>query len=261
MKASVFFYFFICVFVFSACRNDDTSLNKTVLDKIVYHENADQIGTFEYNSNGTVRRYNYNFDGTIVQYTDFVYTDGGLSEKIHFEKNSGGSFDIISRDVFVYDNNKMLDQVIKDKDGPLEYVYDFTWADGKATRIDYSYSSLGEDYHSFIENQFDSKGNVTRQMYFNIVDDQTTLSTVVDYEYDNKINPLVIFVDPTDMVLQSPNNLVKKIQRANPGSEPYAVHEITYKYNSAELPEEKTETVTLYGDVTETFVKIFYKKL
>ena len=252
---------FVVIFLFSSCRNDDTSLNKVVLDKIVYHENADQIGVFEYNSNGSIRRYNYNFNGPTVQYTDFVYSDNKLSSKVHFEKNNNGSFDIISRDVFTYANDGKLEQVIKDKDGAAEYVYDFTWSDDQISRVDYRRSSLGVEYHSFIENQYDGNGNVIRQMYFDIVDDQTKLSAVLDLEYDDKTNPLADFADPNDLVLRSPNNVSKKVQRSNPGAEAYATHIITYNYNAAELPEEKTEIATLYGDVTESYVKIFYKKI
>ena len=62
-------------------------------------------------------------------------------------------------------------------------------------------------------------------------------------------------------MLRSPNNMVRKLQRANPGAEPFATHEITYTYTAAGLPENKTEVITLYGDVTENVAKISYKKI
>ena len=260
MKTQILASLFIALQLIS-CRDDDTSLNKTVIDKIVYHENVDQIGSFEYNPNGSIRRYNYNFNGAVVQYTDFVYSDGKLSSKVYFEKNGAGAFEIIRRDLFVYDGGGNLSQLTQDKDGASEYVYDFTWTDGRISRVDYTHSSFGENYHSFIENQYDFKGNVQRQMYFDIVDDQSVLSSVVDYEYDDKTNPLVEFAQPNDVVLRSPNNVLKQTQRANPGADAFATHEISYTYNAALLPEQKTEVITLYGDVTESVVKIFYKKI
>lgn len=242
-----------------SCDEDDF-LDKTVIDKIVFHENADQVGVFKYLKTGRIKTYEYHFDNVLVQYTDYKYDGNNLVAKIYYEITNSGTFEVIAEDSFTYNSDGAIQTAIIDKARPTQASYAFTWANGNLSRIDRSSSSLGAPYHSFSEIVYDAHGNALKETYYNLVNDIAELSYLVAYEYDDKINPLREFADPFDVVANSPNNVVKKIQRSTVDSEPYAVTDITYNYDS-DMPILKDEKINLYSDVTEIQTKFFYRKI
>ncbi len=261
--------YLIIILITAASCNDDHFLNKLVLDKVVYHENIDQIGQFKYNSNGTVQRYEYYFDNNKDEYLDYLYSNGKLSAKNYYHKLSNtdnSPYLLTQTQLFTYSPNGEIAKAYLDTEN-VSYVYSFVWSNGEIVKIEVSYHSESSATESTYEMQYDVNGNVIKRLFYTANEDNTlTLDYIVEYEYDNKINPLFESNDPIDLLSStpnniSPNNVVKMVQRSSEDSEPYYIEEIEYIYNEFDLPVEKTESIIMDGQESGSTIKFFYKKI
>ncbi|MBL7858806.1 MAG: hypothetical protein JNM57_14045 [Cyclobacteriaceae bacterium] len=256
------FRFVLMAFVLvgiSSCEKDE-ALNKRVLDKIIFHENVDQVGKYVYNSDGKIMRYEYYFDKQLVEYYDFIYNrEGKLVTKAYFEKKASGAFVKIYEDVLTYNASGQNDKITLG--GPAGTKYFITWDGDKISRIDYITSYFGVEHRSFFVLEYDANKNVSQTTYYTIEGEDEIFNFVVNYEYDEKDNPKANFPDPYDLInnYNTPNNVVKIIQRSTLDGIPHTITDIVYQYNEFNLPTEKTETINSYGSVSEIHNKFFYK--
>lgn len=135
MKAKIY-SFLIFIVSLTSCE-EDTSLNKMVLDKIIYHENADQVGIYQYHQNGLIKRYEYHFDNILLYYTDYAYSGDKLSSKKIYEKTIAGDYKLLQQDIYNYEFGRLKSVYMGDSQ---ENIFSFTWDGEKITRVDYSYS-------------------------------------------------------------------------------------------------------------------------
>lgn len=248
------------VLVLTSCE-DDTFLDRTVLDKIVFHENVDQVGTYQYHSNGLLKKYLYTFNGSEVEYTDYHYNGEKLASRTIYQVDNNGEFDLVRTDVFTYHTDGNLSEMTNSYFGTTEDTYSFSWQNKNVIRIDRtSVSSMGVQ-KDFYELEYDNQGNVSKAFFYDNNGEVPELGFILEYEYDDKVNPQRDAHEPVIHELRSVNNAIKIIQRQDRDSEPYAVTTRAYTYNSLDLPTEKKEVITLYGSVYEKINKYFYKKI
>lgn len=249
--------------------NDDDSLNKLVLDKIVYHENIDQVGQFKYHSNGAIQQYQYYFDNKQIDYTNYLYKNGRLTSKEFYTKlnNSVESPYILTNTTLFtyYQTGEIARAYLEQALSETTDVYKYSWSNGNAVKVEIIYDS-GTSVQSIYEMQYDANGNVIKRLHFVVDNDVPTLDFVIEYEFDNKINPLFELHEPIDLLTDipkniSPNNVVKSVQRLTVDGEAYSTTLIEYTYNKFDLPVEKIESTNLNGQESESTVKFFYKKI
>jgi hypothetical protein len=251
-----------------SCKDDDL-LNKLVLDKIVYHENVDQVGQFKYYSHGSIQQYQYYFDNKKIDYTNYLYKNGRLISKEFYTKlnNSADSpYVLTNTTLFTYYQTGEIARAYLERTlSETTDVYKYTWRNGNATKVEIVYDSTPST-QSIYEMQYDANGNVIKRLHFIVDNDVPTLDFVIEYEYDNKINPLFELHEPIDLLTDtpkniSPNNVVKSVQRLTEDGEAYSTTEIEYTYNEFDLPVEKIEFTNLNGQESESIVKFLYKKI
>jgi hypothetical protein len=230
------------------------------LDEIIFHENADQIGKYQYHPNGLIKRYEFRFEGKLEEYTDYLYSGNKLNSKKTYQITIDGNYQLIRTDTFAYDASGNIEVVYFDKDGSLETIYSFTWEDEKVTRVDYSSAWTGVFHMNFYEIEYDNLGNASKMTYFNN-DAEPVLSFIVEYEYDDNVNPLRGMTELKDCMSRNPNNVRKISQRSNQESPPHSVTEIEYTYNEFGLPQKKVEVTDSYGDISSSTVKFLYRRM
>ncbi|MEO7987930.1 MAG: hypothetical protein ABI663_00210 [Chryseolinea sp.] len=265
MKIKIYGLFLLLLSLLS-CK-DDESLNKLVLDKIVYHENIDQVGQFKYYSNGTIEQYQYYFDSKKIDYTNYLYKNGKLISKEFYTQSSnpvGSPYTLINTALFTYYQTGEIARAYSDGTSPeTTDIYKYTWSNGNAVKVEILY---GIGTTGIYEMQYDTNGNVIKRLHFIVDNDLPTLDFVIEYEYDNKINPLFDLHEPIDLLTNipkniSPNNVVQSVQRLTEDGEAYSTTEIEYTYNEFNLPVEKIESTNLNGQETQSTVKFFYKRI
>ncbi len=266
MKIKNLLYLATLLLILSSCKDDDF-LNKLVLDKIVYHENVDQIGQFKYNSDGKIQQYQDFFNNKQTSYIDYKYSDGSLKERDYFSTYSGGdSFIQTQSQLFSYTANGELHKAyVDDSAQDVSEIYTYTWVDGNVSKVEIA-SQGSSRLEKFYEMQYDANGNVVKRLFYVLEDDSFILYYILEYEYDNKINPLFALGEPIDLLTSipnniSPNNVIKILQRVNEDKDPYAITEMEYTYNEFDLPVTKKETINLFNQLSETNTKYFYKKI
>ena len=265
MKIKIYGLFLLLLSLLS-CK-DDESLNKLVLDKIVYHENVDQVGQFKYYSNGTIQQYQYYFDNKQKEYTNYLYKNGRLVRKEFYSQLNNpieSPYILTNTTLFTYYPTGEIARAYLDRTlSKTTDIYRYTWSNGNAVKVEIIYDS---GTTSIYEMQYDAKGNVIKRLHFNVDNDVPTLDFVIEYEYDNKINPLFELNEPIDLLTNipkniSPNNVVKSVQRLTEDGEAYSTTEIEYTYNEFDLPMEKIESTNLNGQESQSTVKFFYKRI
>lgn len=247
------------VFLIS-CNDDDQSLNKVVVDNIVYHEDADQIGKFVYHADGKIQAYQYYVDDVMVTYDEYIYTNDKLTAKNYFTLTNEG-YKLTDTDTYLYGSDGKLSQYLRLKNKPMETLYTLTWDGDHVVRMDYQYYSIATLIKGYYEIEYDSKGNAVKITAYFFDGDTPLPNYTSEIEYDDKVNPLVDFYEAYDFTLKSPNNVLKITSTNSSTFNVFSTTVYDYEYNEFDLPAMKKETIDSNGDHSEAEHKIFYRKL
>jgi hypothetical protein len=159
-----------------------------------------------------------------TDYSDFEYTSNGeLSKKVNYYFNNGNAL-LTTYQTYEYSN------------GHVSKLSEFNPQDKLI------------QYETF---QYDSVGNITKiSRYLLDVEGNAGLNSVTSYEFDNKINPFIIFNSTGEPgKFTNLNNITREITVTYFGAseQKYEISTV-YEYNGLGLPVKSNGLVYLYGE-------------
>jgi hypothetical protein len=256
----------LCAMFFS-CKKDDLSevgsSNKYVpkLSKILV--NNESSVEFQYNDSNMVKAEKSKFD-----YTAHHYNSAGqlISSDIY------GNDDVLSNDNSVYQTAMSQTTWVSPSNGikcgdiTYEYNSDGLLVKAVSNRPQSQFSEFSEfSYDSdkrvikqtlywenvasgYVDYQYDSKGNLTSEMLYNITaDGSAELISNLKYTYDNEPNPLKTLTATIPGIHTNTNNILKETLTIHVASDQPDKTEITensYKYNALGYPISKNGNIT-----------------
>ena len=115
-------------------------------------------------------------NGELDWTTDYVYGENGRPIKYI---SGDGDVSTITEDIY-YENNRCIKSLIKDEDGVLEGICEYTYDDkGRITKTVFTDLYNDEPEVMTLESVFDEKGNVIKESYSDSFGDET----VTNYSY------------------------------------------------------------------------------
>ena len=254
--------------MFFSCKKDDLSEvggpgNKYVpkLSKILL--NNESSVEFQYNDSNMVKAEKSKFDYTAHQYNS---TGQLISSTIY------GNDDVLSNDNSVYQTamsqTMWVTPASGKKCGDIAYEYnsdgllikavssrpqsqfsefsEFSYDSGKRiTKQTLYWENVASGY---VDYQYDSKGNLTSEMLYNITSDgKTELMSDLKYAFDNEPNPLKTNKATIPGISTNTNNILKEtltIHLASGQPDKTEITENSYKYNALGYPISKNGNIT-----------------
>jgi hypothetical protein len=259
MKHKIIFVFILFVLVFYSCKKDELTvtgntevmfLSDVLMDDQPYYQ-------YEYNDSDLVSTESSKYDYTVNHYNS---------------KNQLVSSDYYWNSAILKSDAKMIETALSEseminssngsKGGSIKYEY----TDDQLTKATYARPSGGSEYSSFsydannrinkqelfwnnnetgyIEYQYDGKGNLVKEMLYEMSGGDPVLATITKYGFDNKQNP---FNSSKSIKLpginSNRNNIVKEICTIYPGNgQGEAISQTTvntYEYNINGYPVSK----------------------
>jgi hypothetical protein len=204
MKHKIIFVLILFVVVFFSCKKDELTvtgntevmfLSEVLLDDQPYYQ-------YEYNDSNLVSAESSKFDYTVNHYND----KNQLISSDYYWNNS-----ILKSDAKMIETalseSEMINSSNGSKGGSIKYEY----TGEQVTKATYSRPSGGSEYSTFsydannrvnkqdlfwnnnetgyIEYQYDSKGNLVKEMLYDISGGAPELTASTKYAFDNKQNP------------------------------------------------------------------------
>lgn len=181
-------------------------------------EEQDITGTVQYNSAGDPERINLTESPFGTGHAQYTYnTQGQLTTLEIFANALQGA--TVLRNTFEYNS---AGQVVKSHD----YEYNFL---------------TGLSYSGYTGYAYDSKGNITKESYFEGPQNNTELAYTIDYTYDNNSNPGA-GLEKLQRGVGSPNNVLTAVYKDSDGTvDKDESYTMTYTY-SGTFPTAATRT-------------------
>lgn len=244
-------------------KNDDPGTNPGpgpdpgVTAVLKEYKNGDDFVKFEFNADGTVKKATLNDETTNGSTIDYNITYN--AQKKITELNSTAGEKIVP----VYENGALSRADVfegTERTGFTNYTYENNQL--KRATI---YWGQGTDFAAFLEFQFEynAAGNLSKTITLMATDQLGTLNRVghIDYQYDNKTNPLLAFKDLFLLFWQAPskNNVIQE-DHFDENLQPEDRFVYTYTYKSNGLPDHAEVKEGLPGGpVTTSQVNFTYK--
>lgn len=254
MRINFILFFLFSIIVFS-CEDEKDFQGKAVLveSRIVPGDLSYGITTifkYEYFDNGLLKRRNSYYDnGVLKGYRDYEYEDDILSIVRDYNVFNTG-IELSWVHTCTYENGLLKESVTDYPIGPRKDVYTYAWNNGRAVRIDQTYTEGKiSPSISYSKYTYDEKGNATRVSTFmvNPETQQSQLISTSEKKYDDRPNPY--FSKKSQLSLpESPNNLLQSV------SESYSV-KYRYTYNQYGFPERREDSE---GKQTEYYIYEYY---
>ena len=211
IKSLLFIAFSICIIILS-CDKDDIEIPKKYYLSKVYEESS-LIMEVSYNPDMNVN--------TLMMYLSYFniwlnityeYLDNGRLYKIKLYEDDF----FLAYDTIIYNEENLINKTIR-------YV-----------RVDTnSYDFLNRSETEF---EYDSKGNIIKEIKYHSDNTDFIISSINEFEYDDKINPLQsLNLRFTEIEYISKNNWIKKI-KMNSNRVIFDIDTATYQYNSKGYP-------------------------
>lgn len=246
----------------SSCKKDKDNVSNpdpvTAAGKLQEYKNGEDFIRFEYNADGSVKKATLksetNTNDEIIDYNITYSAD----KKIASLETSAGE-----KIVPVYANGVLSRADVfegTERTGFTNYVYENSQL-AKAT----IYWGSGNDFQPFLEFDFtyNAAGNLSRTVVLMATQVLGTLTRVshMDYQYDNKNNPLLAYKDLFALLWQAPykNNIVQEDQ-FDETQQLEDRYTYTYTYKSNGLPQHaEVKNGLPGGPLTTTQVDYIYK--
>lgn len=276
MKTRIPFILALFILAFASCENDEP-VAKTVLEKIVSTTDQGSFNTYFYNENGLPTRREFYVANQLVQYTNYNYTDGQLTSKDYYESLIQ-AFSLSRTYGFQYSADRKLIRITIDKGLRKGAFYTLLWEGDKIVRVDFDYVDKWSEVHETLKMEYNAAGNMNKlSCYENGTPGfDPKLNFVIEYEFDDKVNPLFGVIDPSDFVanlqcrmcpsgaavnnMLSPNNVVRET-RTDGNSNTFGRVNHVYMYDSFDRPS-KMKTDQIIGSMEiSTESKFIYRKL
>jgi hypothetical protein len=237
----------------TACKKEysNTTPPATAIARFESRSGEDGFISFEYNSNGTIKKAavaNELSPGDTTRYTISYTADKRISE---FTNDAGVKF------TPVYTNGELTRVQIRTvQNDDLAYT-DYEYLNGFLKSVTVFFVS-GNQVTPFFKSSFiyDASGNIRRTQLFSadpLSPDGLSADGTVRHVFDNKTNPLYSAKEFLRMILMipSPNN-VSKEEAVDSNNQPERVKEYNYIYNNKELPLSAVLTETVPGKPIQT---------
>jgi hypothetical protein len=222
------------------------------------YRNGDEFIKFEFNTDGTVKKAtlksDVNTNGNTVDYNITYNAQKKISELV----TSAGE-----KIVPVYENGILSRADVfegADRTGFTNYTYENNQL--KRATI---YWGQGTEFEPFLEFQFEynAAGNVSKTIVLMATGQPGTLTRMshVDFQYDNKTNPLLAYKDLFLLLWQSPskNNIIQE-DHFDENLQPEDRYTYTYTYKANGLPDHGEVKEGLPGGpITTTQFDFIYK--
>lgn len=224
----------ISITLFS-CSKDESAELPLLPQKLERLSSGDDYLNFVYNADGTLKRadikernasngfatgYTISYN-TAKQMTNIALTDGSVM-------------------LPAYEEGVMAKVIAKDQSGAELSHTQYNYLNGvlKDVVLKMDWNGVQLDWMKFIFN-YNAQGNITKTDIFitNIISSQLEFAGRVEYQYDNKPNPLYDLRDFMKLVWQAPsrNNITREVHYSKTNVVEEEV-EYTYTYNSRNQP-------------------------
>jgi hypothetical protein len=251
MKHKTIFVFILFVLVFYSCKKDELAvtgkteimfLSEVLLDDQPYYQ-------YEYNDSNLVSAESSKYDYTVNHYND----KNQLVSSEYYWNNA-----ILKSDAKLIETalseSEMINSANGSKGGSIKYEY----SGDQLTKATYARPSGGSEYSTFsydannrvskqdlfwnnnetgyIEYQYDFRGNLVKEMLYEMSGGKAVLTATTKYGFDNKQNPFNSYKSISlPGINTNRNNIVKEICTVYPangqGSEKVQTTVNTYEYN------------------------------
>jgi len=218
-------------------RQKDSFPSGIYLKKVIYHQQADQVRQYQYNSAGLLASRTYTFNNTITEKFDYQYKNGLVSRINYFAVNSNTDVTLVPKGYLMYEYDAGKIRQVALYPNNINYSVNY----GANQRV----SELTGP-SSFIRYEYDQAGVLTKSVLFSNGQEVGTHY----YAFDNKRNPFFQLDpihesanEPDFISYKLPNNLIKKVFVAA-NHDTISESEYVFKYNSNNLPTESYELFT-----------------
>jgi len=243
----------LVVVVMSSCKKDDTgSDSQNLLAKIVTKQGSDST-VVEYNYDSQLRfiqekTTSVDASGAEINTISLVRDANGRATKLTEAVSGSGTY--VTDYAYVSPSDKKLRNGIYRFDYNGTQVTDsiaFAYAT-KVSKTTHYYSAVGvpSTQAYYYEYTYDTKGNMTQaKLYQPNSSGTTVLSATINFEYDNKINPIYfnddVLVEYLGYQYTSPSNITKvNVVGADPADNFTATS--VYEYRADGRPTKATTT-------------------
>ncbi|POY34713.1 hypothetical protein C3K47_18950 [Solitalea longa] len=227
---NLFWIFIVCAVIFVSCKKDQVPelSHHNKLYKEFYHRAADQVRIFYYNSDNTLKKYEYQFDQGISERHEYFYKNKQLTQIENYSWN-GLVKDLILTQIFklnyIGNGQIEIEQIMGDLahgsvHGSSTTMYGrklVLYFDVNGNLVSCNVFSDSMEIITKYKFEHDSKGNIISEEKKDFFNDQIE-TFYKEYKYDNNINPKYKLEDIFDFSnYYSPNNCIEEIEKNEAG--------------------------------------------
>jgi len=208
--------------------------NDIVLQRFTYSSNCQ---LFELIESNRYQKFSYDLTGKLVKIEQAFGSQNDINQFSDLEYDASGK--LTSNSTYIITTNNT---------NTLVYYFTYTYGNNLITKLDI-HDSQGNIFQSY-NFVYDSHGNVIRDDYYHVNGTDEYLFRTALYEFDDKINPYMVFSNLGFPGVYSNLNNVTKVTETDyddTGNPSQSIIHNTYEYN-ARYPVKVNGKDYLYGE-------------